>query len=104
MLDPAARRLIVASALRLHVARALGTGPVDDLPAAAAALSPDHAFCRTYGLSFDPGFPGWGEVETVHGGSRLVLSCRASYGGEPAGRVVTVLIPGRPAQVSTLPL
>ena len=103
MLDPAARRLIVASALRLHVARTIGTGPVDDLPAAAAALVPDPSFSRTHGLAFDPGFPGWGEVETVHGGSRLVLSCRVSHAGEPAGRVVTVLIPGRPPQVSTLP-
>ena len=105
MLDLPARRLIVASALRLHVARTLGTGPVgDDLPAAAARLRPaDDGLARTHGLAFAPPYPGGGEVETVRGGTRLVLCCRVTHAGEPAGRVVTVLIPGRPPQVSTLP-
>ena len=106
MLDPAARRLVVASALRLHVARTLGLGPVgDDLAAAAARLrGGDEVLGREYGLRFDPAYPGWGDVEAVSGGSRLVLTCRVTHAGEPAGRVVTVLIPGRPPQVSTLPL
>ena len=105
MLDPAARRLVVASALRLHVARTLGTGPVDDLLVARARLhAGDDTLSRSHGLTFDPDYPGWGEVEDVSGGARLVLSCHAAHAGEPAGRVVTVLIPGRAASVSTLPL
>lgn len=110
VIEPAARRLVVVSALRLHVARTIGLGAVSPdadaaaLVALATRLRPgDDGLRETYGLAFEPEYPGWGEVETVTGGRRLVLTCRASYAGATAADVVTVLIPGRAPQVSAVP-
>ena len=110
MVEPAARRLVVASALRLHVAQRIGlrvadaaTG--DDLLALARALRPaDDRLARVHGLTFDPGFPGvTAGPEEVAGGRRLVLACLARHAGEPVATVVTTLIPGREPRVATPP-
>jgi hypothetical protein len=113
---PDARRLVVAAALRLHVARRLGPAPLPadldagGLEAVADRLRPDavagdDTLRRAYGLTFEPGYPGAGPgVEQVRGGRRrLVLECAAWRGGEPAAVVVTTLVPGRAPQVSALP-
>lgn len=104
-----ARRLVVAAALRLHLARRLGPEALPaDLDAAgllaiADRLRPVDELDRSYGLSFDPDYPGAGRVEEVRGGRRLVLVCAAARGGEPAAVVVTTLVPGRVPQVSAAP-
>lgn len=105
MVDPDARRLIVASALRLHVARTLGTGPLStDLHTAGRRLRPaDDRLARVHGLSFEPTYPGTGEVEDVRGGQRLVLTCQAAHRGEAVATVVTTLIGGRSPQVTVMP-
>lgn len=104
--EPDARRLIVASVLRLHVASILGTGPVgDDVGGAAAALClVDDTLARRHGLAFEPGYPGVDADTAAAGGpARLVLVCRATHRGEPAAVVVTTLIPGRAPQVTAAP-
>lgn len=110
MLDPAARRLLVAAVLRLHLAQRLGAGPLpadlddDGLRAAGARLAADADLERRHGLGFDPAYPGASDgVETVRGGRRLVLTCRATHRGEPAAVVVTTLVPGREPLVSAAP-
>ena len=107
MLEPAARRLIVAAALRLHVARCLGAGtPCEDLDETARRLRmPGDRLERTSGLVFEPEYPGVTDgPRTVRGGQRLVLTCLARHRGEPAADVVTTLVLGRPPQVTAAPL
>jgi len=108
MLDDGARRLLVASVLRLYATRRLGTVvPAGaDLAGAARRLAEDVEHLATiYGLSFAPSYPGVGAgVEDVGDSRRLVLACRAAdrY-GPGAGTAFTTLIPGRPPQVSLAP-
>jgi hypothetical protein len=106
VVDPHARRLIVAAAVRLHVARRLGAGtPCRNLHDAARRLRGADELRRTHGVTFDPGYPGaTAGIRTVEGGERLVLACRAHLRGVPAAVVVTSLIRGRPAQVSAAPV
>jgi hypothetical protein len=108
--DPAARRLVVAGALRLHLARRLGSGvppEADDdaLRRAAELLATDVD--RTAGLhrvAFDPPYPGTGVVQPVRHGRRLVLTTAArDDDGTALGVVLTVLVPGRAAQVQISP-
>lgn len=110
MLEPAARRLLVAAALRLHLAQRLGPGPLpadlddDGLRAAGARLIGDDDLTRRHGLAFAPPYPGTTTgVEAVRGGRRLVLTCRATHRGQPAAVVVTTLVPGRTPLVSAAP-
>jgi hypothetical protein len=104
--DPGARRLIVAAAVRLHVARRLGPGtPREDLVDTAHRLRmpDDHLRC-TYGLTFEPDYPGvTAGPQAVRGGHRLVLGCLARHHDEPAATVITTLILGRPPQITAAP-
>jgi hypothetical protein len=105
VVDPDAGRLVVASVLRLHVARRLGAGaPCEDLVETAHRLRvPGDHFHRTYGITLDPDYPGVTTgVEEVRGGRRLVLACLADRHGEPAA-VITTLVLGRPPRVVAAP-
>ena len=108
--DPAGRRLVVAGALRLHLARRLGPGvPADSdddaLCAAAALLSEGvDTVAGLHRVSFDPPYPGDGTVEHVRHGRRLVLRTTArDDDGTGLGLVLTVLIPGREPAVQISP-
>jgi hypothetical protein len=106
VVDPDARRLVVAAAVRLHVAHRFGTRtPCGDLHDAARRLRGADDLLRTHGVTFDPGYPGaTAGIHTVEGGERLVLACRANLRGAPAALVITSLIRGRPVQVSAAPV
>ncbi|WP_018332221.1 hypothetical protein [Actinomycetospora chiangmaiensis] len=116
MTDPAARRLVVAGALRLHVMRRIG--PVglprdadhDALLGAARALAEGvDTVAGLQRVGFDPAYPGDGVPERVRHGSRLVLRSRVvdhlarDDDGTTLGVVMTVLIPGREPQVQISP-
>jgi hypothetical protein len=106
VIDPDARRLIVAAAVRLHVARRLGpdTPCIDLLDTAHRLRMPDEHLRCTYGLAFEPDYPGVTSGEqAVRGGRRLVLVCLARHHGEPAATVITTLILGRAPQVTAAP-
>lgn len=101
MVDSAARRLIVASAVRLHVAQRRGTGPVAaDLLGCARRLTGTGEVERRYSVTFDPAYPG---VTAGVEGSRLVLLCAAAYRGETVATVVTTLVAGRAPLVTAAP-
>ena len=107
VVEPDARRLIVAAVLRLHVARRLGPdAPCTDLLDAARRLRvPGHALRSTYGLTFEPDYPGISSgPRSVRGGRRLVLACLARHHGEPAATLITTLILGRPPHVAAAPI
>jgi hypothetical protein len=106
MVDPHARRLIVAAAVRLHVARRLGASePCLDLRAAAHRLRSVDDLRQTHALTFDPDYPGvTAGPRTVHRGERIVLACLARHHDVPAAVVITTLIRGRPPQVSAAPV
>ncbi len=106
-----ARRLFVSAALTTHAARRLrGRVPSEsdagDLLDLARCLGEEAgAVERRYRLRFEPPYPGvTAGPESVRGGIRLLLACRASGDdGVPLGVVFTALIPGRPPQVSLAP-
>ena len=110
--DDGARRLIVASALRLHATRRLGTvlpGDADLTDAARRLGEGTGRLARVHGLGFSPAYPGVGagveEIDTEIGTvCRLVLACRADdRHGPGAGTAFTTLIAGRAPQVSVAP-
>jgi hypothetical protein len=108
--DLEARRLFVSAALTTHAARSLGGrvaagSDARDLLALARGLDAEH-IARVHRLSFDPPYPGvTAGPESVRGGLRLLLACRASgRDEEPFGVVFTTLIPGRAPQVSVAPV
>lgn len=111
MTDPAARRLVVAGALRLHLGRVLGPGglPVDldddALRRTAASLATDvDTRAGLHRVRFDPPYPGTGAVQAVRHGRRLVLRTAArDDDGTTLGVVLTVLVPGREPQVQISP-
>jgi len=111
ILDPEARRLFVSAALTAHAARHLrGRVPsesdAEDLLDLTRRLGEEAgAVERRYRLRFEPPYPGvTAGPESVRGGIRLLLACRASGDdGVPLGVVFTALIPGRPPQVSLAP-
>lgn len=106
-----ARRLFVAAALTMHVARiikgrVLSAGSdARDLLSLARSLDAEHVE-HAHGISFDPPYPGLTSgVEITSSGLRLLLACRAYDGrdGTPLGVVFTTLISGRSPQVSVAP-
>jgi hypothetical protein len=111
-LDLEARRLYLSAALTAWNLRRIGRrvsadSEVGDLLALARNLGTQtEQVERTHHLFFEPSYPGvTGGVETVGGGLRLLLACRASdHDGEPLGVVFTTLIPGRLPQVSVAPV
>ena len=110
-LDLEARRLFVSAALTTHAARLLGGRlpagwQARDLLAPARQLREGmDAFRQRHGLRFEPPYPGLtAGPETVRGGSRLMLACRAfDAEGRQLGVVFTTLIPGRLPRVSVAP-
>lgn len=111
-LDLEARRLFVSAALTTHAARSLGGrlpahGEARDLLAPARRLEAGMtSIQQRYRLRFEPSYPGLtAGPETVVGGLRIVLACRAFDDEErPLGVVFTTLIPGRLPQVSVAPV
>ncbi|GAC1535106.1 MAG: hypothetical protein NVS2B7_03900 [Herpetosiphon sp.] len=111
LLEPEARRLVLAATLAGQARRKLGgrvptaaTGAV--LAALARCLSEQFtAFERIHGLQFIPSYPGLTVGPEASGtGVRLVLACVARHAdGTPLGVVVTTLIAGRFVQVSVAP-
>ena len=110
-LDLEARRLFASAALTTHAVRSLagrlptGGGARDLLVLARRLGEKMGPVGQRYRLRFDPPYPGLtAGPETVGGGSRLVLACRAfDDEGRPLGVAFTTLIPGRLPQVSVAP-
>jgi hypothetical protein len=108
-LDTEAQRLFASAALSAHAARrriAPESVAADLLELARCLGEETNIVERRYRLRFEPSYPGLtAGPEAVRGGFRLLLSCRASDDeGAPLGVIFTVLIPGRPPQVSVAPV
>jgi hypothetical protein len=110
-LDLATRRLYLSGALTARAAQSIGRAVAADSDAGELlrlarnlGAQAEHVE-RVHRLLFRPSYPGvTAGVEVVSGGLRLLLACRASDRvGRPLGVVFTVLIPGRPPQVSVAP-
>jgi hypothetical protein len=111
-LDTEARRLFASAALSTHAARCLRGRIVpesvaEDLLELARCLGEEtNTVERRYRLRFEPPYPGLtAGPESVRGGFRLLLACKASDDeGTLLGVIFTALIPGRPPQVSVAPV
>ncbi len=110
-LDLGTRRLYLSAVLTTRAARSIGRrvaagSDAEDLLTLARELGTQMKHVEhVHRLSFEPPYPGvTAGSETVRGGLRLLLACRAfGSDGEPLGVVFTTLIPGRPPLVSVAP-
>lgn len=110
-LEPQARRLALAAVLTGQMRRNIGQrvplgSTAADVQALAQQLGDEiRSFERTYGLRFEPAYPGATPGPEVIGSAvRLVLACAAFHAdGTPAGVVFTTLITGRFVQVTVAP-
>src|SRR5215203_3471645 len=107
ILDLERRRLLISAALTAHARRRLGkrlaAGELLDL---AVRLKEEAGPVeRGYRLRFEPAYPGvTAGPQSIAGTCRLVLACGVrDRDGTPVGVVFTVLIAGRPPQVSVAP-
>jgi hypothetical protein len=100
------RRLTLAAGLAWRARRcADGAAPDDLLGLAGRLAAAGPPVERAHRVRFEPPYPGaTAGPETVAGGRRLVLACRAlGPGGAEEAVVFTTLIAGRPPQVSAAP-
>ena len=110
-LDLERRRLLISAALTAQARRRLGSSlaaniSVGELLDLACGVSEGAGTIeRAYRLRFDPPYPGvTAGPQSIGGTSRLLLACGVcDQGGTPVGVVFTVLIAGRPPQVSVAP-
>jgi hypothetical protein len=111
ILDLERRRLLMSAALtaqarrRLGSSLAAGSGPGELLELADRLREGAAPVERGYRLRFDPAYPGvTAEPQIIGETCRLVLACNVrDRDGAPVGVVFTVLIAGRPPQVSVAP-
>jgi len=105
------RRLLISATLsaqarrRLGGSLAAGSGGGELLDLARRLSEGADLVERAYRLCFEPAYPGvTAGPQSIGGTSRLLLACSVrDRDGAPVGVVFTVLIAGRPPQVSVAP-